>query len=275
MVFLFFPCENSLARQNDVEDEKEKELELTPNTSARSEKNDSAKNLLLDSKTNIIQPLNLRFRAAFLFTTYAQNGADPAVGKNQDLIEWLENTLKMFESCQSLNSFFDCFEEDLNSFPDLQLLAKDLKTQSEALLQGIDVIQHLDKLKQDIGDNLSHEVSSIFSIRQRKNAQKLRTENEKKVRAEETYHKLRKEIGVSSSDSRKEMATAAWQYMLHNMPLLFNNISIVNKYYPHWGRSHNSESEWTKRLISELKIPASPYSNLPAIFCVITTVFII
>ena len=49
-----------------------------------------------------------------------------ALHKNQE-IEWLKNTLEMFERCQTLTSFFDCFKENIGEFPDFFHSQKNLK----------------------------------------------------------------------------------------------------------------------------------------------------
>ena len=229
-------------------------------------KDHTIQNLLKDPKTGAIQPSSIRLRAAMLFTAYAQNGADQALHKKQDLIEWLENTLKMIESCQTLKSFFDCFEEDIGKFPDLFSLSKKLKNRSDKLLKGIDVFQLLETLKQDVSDSISHEISRIFSDRQAENAKTLRLKNEEKAEVEEKYQRLMKEAGVSRTESniKAEMAAAAWRYMIHNLSSLFNDTTFVNKAIPLWqNKSATSESEWTKQLLSSLDDSASPYSRLP------------
>lgn len=239
-----------------------KEKTLDPASNIESETSREAhtiQNLLIDPETGAIQPSSVRLRAQMLFTLFAQNGADQALHKKQDLIEWLENTLKMFESCQTLKSFFDCFEEDIGKFPDLFSLSKKLKRGSEKLLKGIDVFPVLESLKQDVSDNILYEISRIFSERQAENAKTLRLKNEEKAEAEEKCQRLMKEAGVSRTDSNieREMSEAAWLY--------FKDITLVGKAIPLWqSKSTPSESEWTKELLSSLDDPASPYSRLPS-----------
>lgn len=225
----------------------------------------SKQNFLKDPKTGAIQPINFKLRAAMLFTAYAQNGADRALHKNQDLIEWLENTLTIFESCKTLTSFFDCFEEDIGKFPDLFSLSKKLKKHSDKLLNGIDDSSLLETLKQAVSDNILHEISRIYSERQAENAKTLRLKNEEKAEVEEKCQRLMEEAGVSRTDGNVEgeMAEAAFRYMIHSLPSLVKK-NELDKAVPLWqSKSPPSESEWTKQLLSSLDDSASPYSRLP------------
>ncbi len=110
---------------------------------------------LKNPKTGAIDPANIRWSASALFDAYAQNGVDQALHKKQDLIEWFENTLKMFESPQILN---------LKAFS----LSKELTTHSDKLLQNVNVFQLLEMLKQDLTDKILMKFLEFFLFAKRK-----------------------------------------------------------------------------------------------------------
>jgi preprotein translocase subunit SecA len=208
-----------------------------------------------------------------IFMPYAQQGADSALLRKQDLLEWFEKTLKKLESCRTLKDFFGRLNDDIReNIINASMLLKHLKEVEDKLnnlADSTDDSYLLEQLKQGISEAIQHEIFRIISDNQAKNARTFRRKNEEKVEIEEECEVLKKKVGVSTTNSNHdaEIATLAWRYLMHNLPKLLNDVNVVNKQIPLWDKQARgivpSESEWTNNFLLLLKDRSSIYSSLP------------